>query len=636
MFITASIKKKEKQEKQEQLINKVMWIPLIILIAIVPLIVKMVLIYPQDAVMDVLNSTRTGDAYSNYKSSAIIILCIAMAVIMFLCAEKSRIKWDKTIKIYCIGAAIFLGVSLIATLLSKNSHTAWWGMPDRAEGFVMHISYVFIILYAMYAIRNEQNYICIIGGLSFLIIINTFLGVFQFIGYDLGMNITFLKNFILGKECLELGMDLANDYESGNVIFGTMAHYNYMGSFAAMMVPFFLVLALFVKTLKKKIALIIVCVCSMFLLFGSSSRAGFIGLICSLIMMMIIFIKPIIKKWQITVPIIIALAMVLVGFNAITRGKIFSRIPTLVHESIALVSGSDEDFDYLDHIPVRGITYEDGKQKIEMQNHSLYIGCDENGLNFTDENGEEVIYDMSIGGDIMNDPVFQYVTTDERFLSYYFKMEKVANMDEEEAPKVFSLIYGDYKKGGMSTFYFLIDADNKIIMVDSCPIQEEKIDFPKTVGFKGKEKLGSARGYIWSRSIPLMQETLLWGKGPDTYALEFPQKDYLGKWWAYGTPNMIIDKAHSLYMGMWINNGAVALLGFMIAIVAYCVQSLRLFVGKDYYNTPQLLGVANFVAVIGYLGAGIFNDTVVSVTPIFCVLLGCGMGMNYYIKKAQA
>lgn len=622
----ASLSKQEMKEKQERIYNKVMWIPLCILLAIVPLITKMVLIDTSGKVLDVLNETQVGDVYANYKSTAIVVLCVIMAVIGFLCFEKENIKLDNTIKIYLIGAAIFLVVSLIATLNSDNAHTAWWGMPDRAEGFVMNACYVFLTLYTLYVLRENKNYTYIIIALSLLIVLTTIIGVFQYFGYDLFTNITFIKNMILGKEGIQLGMDLTSDFESGKV-FGTMNHYNYMGSFGAMMVPFFFVLTLFIKDNKKKIGFAFIMLCSMFLLFGSTSRAGFIGLVISLLAILVIFMKLVIKKWKITVPIILVLIAVLFGFNAITRGTIFARIPSLINESIGLLSGSDETFNYLDHIPVRGITYEDGRQKIELQDHTLYVGYEENTLRCFDEEGKAVEYISGLG--LSNGKaMITYTTMDERFSKFSFKMEEVIGTEEGEDPIVFSMVYGD-----LVTFTFMVDTNKGVIMIDSCPIEEEQIEFPEAIGFKGKEKLGSARGYIWSRSLPLMKKSMLIGYGPDNYALVFPQNDYLGKWWAYNTPNMIVDKAHSLYIGMWINNGGLALIGFLIVIITYIIQSMKLYALKDTYQLSEILGIASFVAVIGYLGAGIFNDTVVSVTPIFMILLGAGMGMNYLVVK---
>jgi len=51
------------------------------------------------------------------------------------------------------------------------------------------------------------------------------------------------------------------------------------------------------------------------------------------------------------------------------------------------------------------------------------------------------------------------------------------------------------------------------------------------------------RGYIWSRSLPLLRNTILVGYGPDTFAMNFPQHDIAGKVKAYpkGKPSEAIE-----------------------------------------------------------------------------------------------
>ena len=39
------------------------------------------------------------------------------------------------------------------------------------------------------------------------------------------------------------------------------------------------------------------------------------------------------------------------------------------------------------------------------------------------------------------------------------------------------------------------------------------------------------------------------------------------------------------------------------------------------------------VAIIGYLGAGFFNDSVPVISPVFWVLIGAGFAVNYINKK---
>ena len=630
-YMTSNLTKQEKIEKQDQRINKILWIPLVLLLGFVPLIMRMLVINPTDeSVIDALNTTEIIDIYSNFKATAIVVLCVAMLVMLFLVFDRQKLKFDKTIKWYFIGGGLFIGITLIATILSKHPSIAWWGMPDRAEGFVMTACYVLMMGYTLYSLRDYRSYTYIIGSLGFLVIISTIIGVFQYFGYDLFTKVDFFKNLILSSEAKALGASVASEFESGKV-FGTMFHYNYMGSFGAMMVPFFLTLTLFIRNKWQKLFCSVISLCAMFLLFGSTSRAGVIGLVLAIFIGLIIFGKQFIDKWKVILPVLMAFVIVLFGFNFMTDGRIFSRIPTLITESIGLFSSSDESFDYKDHIPVREIVHEDGKEKIVFQTDILYIGNEDNNPVFIDGQGNQVEYTLSVTGTLA-DLSTVYTTKDERFNKVAFSYAKLSGIEEGvEPPVVLEMTYN-----GLKAFNFMLDSEKGVVLADSCPLQEMEIDYPETIGFKGKEKLGSARGYIWSRSLPMLKKTLLVGYGPDTYALEFPQNDLLGKWWAYGTPNMIIDKVHNLYLAIFINNGGLALLGFFIMLGAYLIQSFKLYALKGYYENKEILGIATTLAIVGYLGAGIFNDSVVSVAPIFWILLGAGMGVNYLVNKEES
>lgn len=616
----SELTRQEKIEKQEQLISKIMWMPIFILLGIVPLIMKMIIIYPKDEkLVDILNTTEVIDIYSNFKATAITVLCVIMLVMLFLLFDKQKAKRDATIKWYLVGGGLFIGISLIATLLSKYPNTSWWGMPDRAEGFVVTACYLFMTGYTLYIFRTYRDYDYIIRVLSFLVIVSTIIGAFQYFGYDLFTQVKFIENLVLSKEAREAGASLGSSFESGKV-FGTMFHYNYMGSFGAMMVPLFITLTLFLKDRKYRVVCGVMSLCSMFLLFGSTSRAGLIGLACSILVGICIFAKKIIKRWKIVLPIMIGFVVILFGFNFMTGGTIFSRIPTLMSDITGLFGSSDESFDYRDHIPVRDIIHEGQKEKIVFQTGTLVLGHIDGEFYFEDEEGNIVDYIMDSSG--------TYMTEDPRFKDVTFKHVVVSGTSEQGIPNIINMSVNNLR-----TFYFMTSATEGVVLCDPMPLQAIELEYPETVGFKGKEKLGSARGYIWSRSIPMMKETLLVGYGPDTYALEFPQGDYLGKWWAYNTPNMIVDKAHNLYLAIFINQGGLALLGFLIMIGAYIVQSIRLYALKTDYEASDIKGIAVTLAIVGYLGAGIFNDSVISVAPIFWILLGTGMAVNYYINK---
>lgn len=154
-------------------------------------------------------------------------------------------------------------------------------------------------------------------------------------------------------------------------------------------------------------------------------------------------------------------------------------------------------------------------------------------------------------------------------------------------------------------------------------------------GFEGQELLGSSRGYIWSRCIPLLKHTLWVGYGPDTFAIYFPQNDFIGKFYALKDMWQVVDKPHNFYLQVGLNTGIISLSALLLLFIAYFIRSTRLYIRNDYDDFISRAGVGIFVAVCGYLGAAFFNDSVVSVAPVFWVLLGVGISANYLLEQKQ-
>ena len=84
-----------------------------------------------------------------------------------------------------------------------------------------------------------------------------------------------------------------------------------------------------------------------------------------------------------------------------------------------------------------------------------------------------------------------------------------------------------------------------------------------------------------------------------------------------------------------MNQGGIALLAFLVMMVIYMVNSFKLYALKTYYDGSDAMGIGIMLAIVGYLGAGIFNDSAVAVAPIFWILLGAGMAVNYMKQKAK-
>ena len=287
---SAPAKAAGKSAKQLKL-GAALMIPLILILGIIPLVVHMQLVPLSAEVQPFWKENYATDFFSYYKSKLLILTAIYMVCAFAYYKSqglKDTIFKDKSMYIYFGATAVFALFAILSTLLAQYKSVAIWGAPERCEGIGMILIYVLIMLYALWAYLHNPEFRYILLPLGVLTAITTFLGIFQFFGHDL-FTTEFGQVFIIPAMYRAQGT-LQLLFERGK-IYGTMYHYNYMGSFGAMMVPLFLVLALFLKDRKAKLFCGIMTVLSLFLLLGSTSRAGIIGLALATVCFIIFFAK---------------------------------------------------------------------------------------------------------------------------------------------------------------------------------------------------------------------------------------------------------------------------------------------------------------------------------------------------------
>lgn len=138
-----------------------------------------------------------------------------------------------------------------------------------------------------------------------------------------------------------------------------------------MMVPLFLVLALFLKERKQQIFCGAMTIISLFVLLGSTSRAGIIGLALAAVCFLIFFGKKLVQHYKATLGCVALLVVFVFGVNMVTGGLALARIPSLLNDMKALVSSSDVD--YHDEIPVRHIDLQQDTATFTFQDGTLTI-----------------------------------------------------------------------------------------------------------------------------------------------------------------------------------------------------------------------------------------------------------------------
>jgi hypothetical protein len=151
------------------------------------------------------------------------------------------------------------------------------------------------------------------------------------------------------------------------------------------------------------------------------------------------------------------------------------------------------------------------------------------------------------------------------------------------------------------------------------------------LGFHGRHHWGSGRGYIFSRSFPLLPRYWFIGSGPDSFVNVFPQYDVIGKMQSLGDPNQVNDKAHNLYMQTWITKGGIAALALMFLFGHYLLTTfLSLVRGKAASRFIYGLQLGLLASVGAFCAASMGTDSTIGSTGVFFVLLGLGYGVNAY------
>ena len=124
------------------------------------------------------------------------------------------------------------------------------------------------------------------------------------------------------------------------------------------------------------------------------------------------------------------------------------------------------------------------------------------------------------------------------------------------------------------------------------------------------------------------------GYGPETFPLAFPQNDYVGKYRAYVTTNMMVDKPHNLYLQIAISTGLISLLVFGALVFnnfrgVFRISQMRkriLDLEEDY---AQVLLYGFTVSIFSFLVTSFFADSNVHVSIVFWVILG----LSYSITR---
>ena len=585
--------------------SKVFLYPLIVVMAIIPLIVHQKVVPTRLDGYDWFSASEsTMDFFLYYKSWWLV----AMAVIMLgiLCVQLIQKKEYRKITVYMIPIGIYGLFVILSMIFSENHALSIHGTMEQFEsGFVL-LGYLVFLYYAYLLVDTENKAEFLMKAWAISIAILCILGLLQVLGHDFFAT-DFGKKLILSKDYWDNLDDVTFTFGEHRTYL-TLYNPNYVGVYATIAIPILLSFVFFTKKLLWKVVYGILTIGMVICIVGSQSKTAFLSLAVIFIFAIIVARKGILKYWKIVIPGVILIAVVFFVFDA-SIGHIYTNG---IKSSLQVVRQGQTTVPNVSRVD----TLED-EIVIDYLNNPLHISYARDGESFT-------IQPMDDAGAVI--PTTQeenkMVLQDERFTGTTI------------TPVLIVEQYGIEVVIGGHTWYFTNEAkEGDTSYYFYTPYGKwDKVNNPEVVDMN--PAMFSGRGYIWARTIPLLKENIFVGSGPDTYTIEFPQDDYIGLE-NYGYKGSIVTKPHNMFLQIGVQTGVLSLIAFLVFYIMYFVQSIRIYIKGKFDTYASQLGVGIFLASIGYMIAGITNDSTITVAPIFWILMGVGFSMNRIVKKSE-
>lgn len=569
-------------------------IPLALTVSLVPLIVKLKIVPVHSSIIDFWNlGSSDGDFFSYYKSIAVIVLSLFALLLLATGLVQRRIRTKHPL-IY-LPLAGFALLTILSSGLSEYKAVAMFGFPGRYEGLLTGLAYLTLFLAAVCLLDEKKRIRILLACLTAASVIICIIGIFQFFDLDF-FKTSFGQRVIMSssKEYALYGIKPANNADElyKNAIYSTLFNSNTFGMYISMLFPFSFMLAMTVKN-KLHIVLSIIYSCLMFAcLLGSYSRGAYAGAAAGILACIIFLIcKKCIRGKRIIV--------IMVLFTAVFAIMVYQSGGVLSQRFSSILHTKNEEPAHHELDKIRDISIGDGELTLFSEFTELKVKLQDNAFNFYDSGNQ--ILDLQASADKM------YMFIDEKYDGYRIQAAgNILNIIRDDSFLLFGIVGNQF-----------VPLDRQGRAIDLRPAA--------SFGFKGVERFASARGYIWSRTIPLLRQTIWIGHGPDTFAMYFPQNDFMGKLNFMYDANILIDKPHNIYLQIAVNTGVISLFFFLCLLVYYFISYIRSYKKSDSDNDFDRYGMLIHAAIPGYLVAGLFTDSTVSTSPVFWVLLGAGL-----------
>jgi len=590
--------------------------PLIVRVAIRPIPPEMLLYFPSTAdIHPGLPSSTYPDVFSYWKGILVIVPAVIMAFygISNMLISNKLPNFKQLLKqVPIILSVVYIVFVIISAIASPYSNSAWLGAMERNEGTFMWLAYFTIFFATMFFVKDAKHTKPILFGLAFSSIIMGAIGVGQLIGLNF-----FDTDF--SSTLVTLGMPgISGVSPRFTIAHGTLYNPNTFGKYTAMVAPVLLIYgALYKGKFYKKIMLLLGGALMLVSIFASGSLGGLIGVVTATSVLVVTYLCSLFiqnRKGMLTVGAVFAGVVVATVLAIIIVQPLNYRATTLfarLRDAAAAETTEAERYTFDDN---NIMVYTGENRLFTLTVNSLNT---RNWMTITDAHQQNVPYTRT-------------PPTADTAAIYTFHVPGARSVTINRYENAFLLT-----PYGQQPFIFTLE-EGQLLGVRQGPVLFDITTPVPTFGFEGRETWGSSRGYIWSRSIPLMPGRTIIGSGSDTFVYIFPHRDIGGLQVAFGNPHQIVDKAHNLFIQTWLTTGGISALALFGLFAHYLITTFWGLV-KSKSDNMQMYGLrlGLLAGISGFIMSSNATDSTVGSTAVFFVLLGLGYAVNAAIIRYE-
>lgn len=558
-------------------------------------------------------SEYIGDLFLYFKMVWFVAACIYILFCIIywkLCSGKALLFSKSWIPLL-----VYAVLTILSTFTSISIRSSLDGIWEQFEPVWALLGYCLLVYYVAMVITSTQNAVTVLNFSLIGVALVALVGLTQAAGHD----------FYATKAGYELitpasyKQPLSFNFEPGRV-YTSLYNPNYVGSYVALILPALITLFITTKFEKKAIwkhiCYVLLFVSLLICLFASQSRAGILALGGLAVIFAVFMRKHLFKHWKFSLIALAGVAAIFVIVNVASGNVLLSRLGTMFTPT------QKEDV-------IRNIYTNDDNVTMEFSTGTLVLTYSWNTdgsilIHAEDDAGKELSVVPS------PDNPSQFVIEDSRFdflwmISSPYTTGVCVYMPSTLKGEGFKDWHFSHEVEEDGTYY-AIGSHNKHYKI----VQPEYVKF-----LDDHSSLFNNRGYIWSRTLPLLSKYFFLGSGPDTFSIAFPNQDEVGLY--NGSHDCeIVTKPHNWFLQVAVQTGVPSLIALLVFLGIYFVDSIRLYWHSNFEDTGHKLGFAIFLGTFGYVVTGIINDSTITVAPVFWGILGLGIAMNRLLRKQAA